>query len=127
MAISIAGTSSVRALAQSSNVSRTTNANDRPDPSLALLTPADRELVFQATGKEVDATSTVAPLLAFIIGIEREKGGLAGKEVDESYLQQLKTLYNGTPEGLHWIPTLNRALDYLTANKPGSGHVDIRS
>ena len=125
MSINIGGASSVQstwATAQTSSIRRTEATN-----YLALLTPADQELVFQATGQRVDAKSTLAPMLAFTIGIDRANGGLAGKEVDEAYLQQLKTLYNGTPEGRHWLPTLDRALDYLAVIKPGSEHVDIRS
>lgn len=129
MAMTIGGASSAASMWTASRPSGAAAATDEAKPNryMASLTAADRELVFQATGTKVDESSHLVPMFAVAIGVERQAGGLAGREVDVSFLQGMRDAYSGSAEGKNWIPTLDRALSYLRTNQSGSGHIDVRA
>lgn len=120
------GMSSIAAMTQGtysvdSPVSRTP-ASAPVNAELGSLTKSDFDLVYQATGQRIDASSQVFPMFAVQLANDRRNGTLSPQgPVSADYLANLRNEYANTP----WmVDQASRALDWVQ-QRGGQSGVDV--
>lgn len=91
---------------------------------LAYLSKSDFELVYQATGQRIDASSEIVPLFAIQLAMDRQSGGLPPQgPVPASYLSGLLSRYSDAP----WmVEQASRALAWVE-QRGGTSGVDLQA
>lgn len=117
---------SVLPIAQAAQSTASTSggtAKARPaNPELDYLSRSDVELVYQATGKRVDASSELVPMFAVQLANDRRYGNLPAQgPVPAAYLTNLITRYADSP----WmVDQASRALEWVQ-QRGGLSGVDV--
>lgn len=94
------------------------------DPEMQYLSQSDFDLVFQATGRRIDASSEIVPMFAVQLANDRHYGDLPPQgPVPADYLAGLISRYSDSP----WmVEQATRALEWVEQRGGRSG-VDLNA
>lgn len=99
-------------------------ANDScgSNPELKYLSKSDLELVYQATGQRIDASSELVPMFAIQLANDRQYGNLPPQgPISSDYLTELISKYRDQ----QWmVDQATRALDWVN-QRGGTSGVDL--
>jgi hypothetical protein len=125
MSLSVNSTPSTAGLTLSRTSAPRPDEGPPADNFMSALTASDRDVVYQATGRRVDENSTLVPMFAVEIALDRKSGNLStGQEVSSAYLRAMATTYAGKEHEQSFGVAISKALSYLAAQAPRTG-VDV--
>ncbi|WP_105034453.1 hypothetical protein [Cryobacterium aureum] len=125
MSLSVNSAASIAGLTPSRTSAPRSTGVQPADKLMSLLTASDREIVYQATGRRVDDSSSIVSMFAVEIALDRQSGYLsAGQEVSPAYLQLMATKYAGDEYSQSFGVAIGNALSYLAGQAPRTG-IDV--